>query len=72
MRLRLTEGPPELRQTYMRLVLDIVTVDRNANRLGPEAFALVGHVKGGGCPRRRGTPPCVRVNDPPQRSLADF
>jgi hypothetical protein len=36
MQKRLAEGPPELRQAYMRLILDSVTIDRHDVRLeGP-------------------------------------
>ena len=38
MRRRLVEEPPELRQAYMRLLLETVTVDHHAIRLeGPPA-----------------------------------
>ncbi len=33
MRRRLAEGPPDLRQAYMRLLLDTVTVDHHSIRL---------------------------------------
>jgi len=33
MQKRLAEGPPELRQAYMRLILDSVTIDHNDVRL---------------------------------------
>jgi len=33
MRRRLAEGPPELRQAYMKLLLDTVTVDHHSIRL---------------------------------------
>jgi hypothetical protein len=29
MQKRLSEGPPELRQAYMRLILDLVTIDHH-------------------------------------------
>ena len=36
MQKRLAEGPPELRQAYMRLILDSVTIDHNDVRIeGP-------------------------------------
>lgn len=36
MQKRLAEGPPELRQAYMRLILDSVTIDQHDERLeGP-------------------------------------